>query len=64
MKACKCGTTRTSVDAVPLVHYSILSMLKLLWGMSAIPQSVEFQCKKCGEIFDSLSPTELKEYKY
>jgi hypothetical protein len=64
MKSCKCGTDRRSPDAEPIVKYSAMGMFKLLWGITTIPQSVDFKCKKCQRVFDSLSPTELKDYKY
>ncbi|MBK8394378.1 MAG: hypothetical protein IPL26_03920 [Leptospiraceae bacterium] len=62
--ACACGTNRTSVNAEEIRKYTKMSIFLLLFGVSAVPYSLEFKCKKCGLIFDKLSEDELKNYKY
>ncbi|MCB1177419.1 MAG: hypothetical protein KDK36_07565 [Leptospiraceae bacterium] len=64
MRSCKCGTDKTSPDAEPIVKYTVMGMLKLIWGITTIPKSVEYRCRKCGRVFDSLSTHELQNYKY
>lgn len=61
---CNCNTDRNSPNAEEIRKYSKMSMFLLLFGVSAVPVSLEFKCKKCGVIFDRLSEEELKNYKY
>ncbi|HMV45955.1 MAG TPA: hypothetical protein PK079_17210 [Leptospiraceae bacterium] len=64
LATCKCNTDRNSPNAEEIRKYSKMSMFLLLFGVSAVPVSLEYKCKKCGEIFDRLSEEELKNYKY
>ncbi len=61
---CNCGTDRASLDAEEIRKYSKMSIFLLLFGVSAVPISLEFKCKKCGQTFDRLSEEELKNFKY
>ncbi len=61
---CSCNTDRTSVNAEEIRKYSKWSIFLLLFGVSAVPVSLEFKCKKCGVVFDKLSEEELKNFKY
>ena len=61
---CACSTNRESPDAEEIRKYSKLSIFLLLFGVSAVPVSLEFKCKKCGQIFDRLNEEELKTFKY
>ncbi|HMV76945.1 MAG TPA: hypothetical protein PL048_09155 [Leptospiraceae bacterium] len=63
MSACKCGTTRQSPDAEEIAKYSKTAIFLILFGISAKPISVDFKCRKCGKIIDSLSSEELKVYR-
>lgn len=64
MNACSCGTDRTSLDAEEIRQYSKWSIFLLLFGVSAVPNSLEYKCKKCGQVFDRLNEEELKNFKY
>ncbi|EQA44325.1 hypothetical protein LEP1GSC050_3853 [Leptospira broomii serovar Hurstbridge str. 5399] len=45
-----------------LKTYSKSAWFLILFGISSKPKEVSFQCTKCGEIFDKLSPQELEHY--
>ena len=64
MTTCPCGTDRTPPNAEELRQFTKMSMFLLLFGVSAVPSSLEFKCKKCGQIFDRLNADELKNFKY
>ncbi|WP_010571940.1 hypothetical protein [Leptospira broomii] len=57
-----CGTTRNSPLVKELKTYSKSAWFLILFGISSKPKEVSFQCTKCGEIFDKLSPQELEHY--
>ncbi len=60
---CKCGTDRDSRFSFARREYGFFGTLYLLWGGTAIPTKVEWQCVKCGETFDSTtSPSLCREY--
>lgn len=63
-RSCSCKTERKSADAEETIKYSSWSMFLLLFGISAVPESVEYKCRKCGKVFDWLSKEELRTYKY
>ncbi len=61
---CGCNTDRESPNAEEIRKYSRMSIFLLLFGVSAVPISLEFKCKKCGQIFDRLNEEELRTFKY
>jgi len=58
-----CGITRQSLQAEEIVKYSSFAWMGILFGISYKPLSVDFKCKKCGEVFDSMTPEELKTFR-
>ncbi|TGK20767.1 hypothetical protein EHO61_02540 [Leptospira fluminis] len=57
-----CGTDRNSSLTKVIKTYSNSAWFLILFGISSKPKEVRFQCSKCGEIFDQLSPQELEHY--
>lgn len=64
LPVCNCNTDRTSPNSEEIRKYSKLSIFLLLFGVSAVPISLEFKCKKCGQVFDKLNEEELRTFKY
>jgi len=62
MKTCPCGNDRKSHDVIETPEYSGWSIFLISMGISAKPIKVEYTCKKCKKMFDTLSTDELKSW--
>ncbi|EPG65625.1 hypothetical protein ACE5IS_18685 [Leptospira wolffii] len=58
----QCGTDRKSPLAREVKTYGKWAWFLILFGISSKPTAVQFQCSKCGQIFDQLSPEELQHF--
>ncbi|TGK06767.1 hypothetical protein EHO59_01125 [Leptospira semungkisensis] len=57
-----CGTDRNSPLMREVKTYGKWAWFLISFGISSKPTSVSFQCSKCGQTFDRLSPEELEHY--
>jgi uncharacterized membrane protein YphA (DoxX/SURF4 family) len=52
VKMCSCGHDRNHVLVSPRPRYSLMGWIMLLMGTRVTPAEVQYQCRKCDEVFD------------
>ncbi|PJZ77743.1 hypothetical protein [Leptospira neocaledonica] len=57
-----CGTDRKSPLSREVKTYGNWAWFLILFGISSKPTTVSFQCSRCGQVFDRLSPEELEHH--
>jgi hypothetical protein len=65
LKTCKCGYTVDNPRVRPTYSYGMLGIFVFMFGITAVPKRVDYQCGNCSEVLDSITdPEELKRFRY
>jgi hypothetical protein len=55
LKRCKCGHDRHHQMVTATGDYTFGGWCLVLFGISAKPRAIKFQCRRCDEVFDRAS---------
>lgn len=63
LKRCRCGYARGDGMVAEEPRYSFTGSMALLFGITAPPISLQYKCRKCGEVLgETRDPAELKRH--
>ncbi len=57
---CDCNIDKFSPKSEEIKQYSKTSFFLLLFGISMVPKQIDYKCKVCDKIYETLTKEEIK----